>query len=91
MDGALHTPGFFTARLLIDISYFVTACLFILGLKRMSSPVTARSGIVWAGAGMLVATLVTFLYPGMTQLRAHHRRDRRRRRCSRGGAASASR
>ena len=31
-----------------------------MGLKRMSSPVTARSGIVWAGAGMLVATLVTF-------------------------------
>jgi NAD(P) transhydrogenase subunit beta len=36
-----------------------------MGLKRMSSPVTARSGIVWAGAGMLVATLFTFLYPGM--------------------------
>ena len=31
----------------------------------MSSPVTARSGILWAGAGMLVATLVTFLYPGI--------------------------
>ena len=29
-----------------------------MGLKRMSSPVTARSGILWAGAGMLVATLV---------------------------------
>jgi NAD(P) transhydrogenase subunit beta len=40
--------------------------LFILGLKRMSSPVTARSGIVWAGAGMVVATLVSFLYPGMS-------------------------
>jgi NAD(P) transhydrogenase subunit beta len=39
--------------------------LFIMGLKRMSSPVTARSGIVWAGAGMAVATLVTFIYPGM--------------------------
>ncbi len=37
--------------------------LFILGLKRMSSPVTARSGIVWAGAGMLVATLVTLPLP----------------------------
>jgi NAD(P) transhydrogenase subunit beta len=51
---------------LIQASYFVTAVLFILGLKRMSSPVTARSGILWAGAGMLVATLVTFLYPGLT-------------------------
>jgi NAD(P) transhydrogenase subunit beta len=31
----------------------------------MSSPVTARGGIIWAGAGMLVATLITFFYPGM--------------------------
>src|ERR1700740_1758685 len=52
--------------LIIQISYFVTAALFILGLKRMSSPVTARSGITWAGAGMLVATTVTFAYPGMS-------------------------
>ena len=39
-------------------SYFVAAVLFILGLKRMSSPVTARSGIVQAGVGMVVATLI---------------------------------
>ena len=52
--------------LLIQISYFVTAVLFILGLKRMSSPVTARSGILWAGAGMLVATVFTLAYPGIT-------------------------
>jgi NAD(P) transhydrogenase subunit beta len=50
---------------LIQASYFVAAALFILGLKRMSSPVTARGGIVWAGVGMLVATLITFLSPGM--------------------------
>jgi NAD(P) transhydrogenase subunit beta len=50
---------------LIEVSYFIAAVLFILGLKRMSSPVTARGGILWAGAGMLVATLITFLYPGM--------------------------
>ena len=56
----------FDRELLIQASYFVTAVLFILGLKRMSSPVTARSGILWAGAGMLVATVVTFAYPGMT-------------------------
>jgi len=49
----------------IEISYFLAAMLFILGLKRMSSPLTARGGILWAGAGMLVATVITFLYPGM--------------------------
>ena len=55
-----------SAATLIEASYFVTAFLFIMGLKRMSSPVTARSGILWAGAGMLVATLATFFYPGMS-------------------------
>ena len=52
-------------NLLIQLSYFAAAVLFILGLKRMSSPVTARGGIVWAGAGMVVATLITFFWPGM--------------------------
>ena len=56
----------FSAENLIQASYLVTAFLFIMGLKRMSSPVTARSGIVWAGAGMLVATIVTFFYPDLS-------------------------
>ncbi|HJS21839.1 MAG TPA: NAD(P)(+) transhydrogenase (Re/Si-specific) subunit beta [Steroidobacteraceae bacterium] len=51
------------AVLLVNASYLLTAFLFIMGLKRMSSPVTARSGVIWAGWGMLVATLVTFLAP----------------------------
>jgi NAD(P) transhydrogenase subunit beta len=55
----------FDTDLLIQATYLVTAALFILGLKRMSSPVTAKSGILWAGAGMLVATLITFLAPGI--------------------------
>jgi len=50
-------------EILIQASYFIAAALFILGLKQMSSPVTARRGIVWAGAGMVLATLVTFLTP----------------------------
>jgi NAD(P) transhydrogenase subunit beta len=49
----------------IQLSYFLAAVLFILGLKHMSSPVTARGGIMWAGAGMVVATLITFFWPGM--------------------------
>jgi len=49
-------------NLIIDASYFAAAFLFIYGLKRMSSPVTARSGIVVAGWGMAVATLASFLY-----------------------------
>ena len=47
---------------LIQASYFVAAVLLIMGIKRMSSPVTARSGIQWAGVGVLVAVIVTFLH-----------------------------
>ena len=54
------------SRLLIDVSYFIAAFLFIIGLKRMSSPKTARGGIVWAGWGMVLATVVTFLWPGLS-------------------------
>jgi H+-translocating NAD(P) transhydrogenase subunit beta len=59
-------PAWASADVGVQASYFVTAVLFIVGLKRMSSPVTARSGILWAGAGMAVATLITFAYPGMS-------------------------
>jgi H+-translocating NAD(P) transhydrogenase subunit beta len=55
-------------QILVKASYFVAALLFILGIKRMASPVTARSGIQWAGVGMVVATVATFLLPGLTNL-----------------------
>jgi NAD(P) transhydrogenase subunit beta len=51
--------------LLIQASYFAAAVLLIMGIKRMSSPVTARSGIQWAGIGVLVAVIVTFFHSGM--------------------------
>jgi len=51
---------------LIDPIYIVTVFFFIIGMHRMSHPLTARSGIVWAGAAMLIATLVTFLTPNLT-------------------------
>jgi len=53
---------------LVKACYFLAALLFILGLKRMSSPRTARDGIVWAGVGMLLAVLATFALPDL-----HHR------------------
>jgi len=51
------------AKGIIDAAYILVAFLFISGLKRMSSPLTARGGILWAGIGMAIATLVTFLAP----------------------------
>ena len=52
-------------QLVIEPVYLATVFFFIIGLYRMSNPLTARSGIVWAGAAMLLATVVTFLTPGL--------------------------
>src|SRR5271170_647507 len=52
-------PSASTIQTLTQLSYLVAAALFILGLKRMSSPLTAVSGVRWAGLGMVLATVVT--------------------------------
>ncbi|HWG70216.1 MAG TPA: NAD(P)(+) transhydrogenase (Re/Si-specific) subunit beta [Steroidobacteraceae bacterium] len=57
-----------TIQTLTQLSYLVAAALFILGLKRMSSPVTAVSGVRWAGAGMVLATAVTLAFMGTSSL-----------------------
>ncbi len=49
--------------LMIEAIYFVTAAVFIVGLKQMSSPVTAHRGIVWAGIAMVIASVATFGAP----------------------------
>jgi NAD(P) transhydrogenase subunit beta len=49
-------------QLTIGATDLAAAFLFMYGLKRMSSPVTAPSGIFVAGIGMLVAVLASFLY-----------------------------
>ena len=54
-----------TVLTLVKLSYFIAATLFLLGLQRMASPKTARSGIQWAGVGMLIATGATFFLPGL--------------------------
>jgi NAD(P) transhydrogenase subunit beta len=48
--------------LVIGVVDLVAAFLFLYGLKRMSSPVTAPSGIRVAGIGMIAAVLASFLY-----------------------------
>ena len=50
------------SQLVIGAVDLIAAFLFMYGLKRMSSPVTAGSGIYVAGVGMLVAVLASFLY-----------------------------
>jgi NAD(P) transhydrogenase subunit beta len=55
----------FASTQLIEITYLIATALFILSLKWMSSPATARRG-VWAGElGMLLAVAGTLLHRGI--------------------------
>ena len=58
----LHLP------LYVQGAWLVGAMMFIFGLKGMGSPTTARKGIVWAGVGMLVAIVGTFLVPNLNNI-----------------------
>ena len=54
-----------TSNWFVNMAYFIAAIVFIFGLKAMSSPVTARKGVVWAGYAMIAATLATFFIPDL--------------------------
>src|SRR6202047_3683352 len=57
--------SFLSTDLIIEITYLIATSLFILSLKWMSSPKTARHG-VWAGeVGMLLAVAGTLLNRGI--------------------------
>jgi len=47
-----------------DIAYVIAAILFILGIKKLSSPKTARNGNTIASIGMLIAIIATVVSPG---------------------------
>ncbi len=47
---------------ILEMSYILASALFILGLKKLSHPDTARSGNLWAAAGMGLAILFTILF-----------------------------
>ncbi len=49
----------------IDIAYLATAVTFMLALKLMNGPKTARRGNLLAAAGMLVALIATLFIPGV--------------------------
>ncbi|MGA8880298.1 MAG: NAD(P)(+) transhydrogenase (Re/Si-specific) subunit beta [Azonexus sp.] len=57
-----------TMPIYVQGAWFVGALLFIFGLKGMSSPASARRGVIIAGYGMLIAIAATFLIPGLQNL-----------------------
>ncbi|MEO8727611.1 MAG: NAD(P)(+) transhydrogenase (Re/Si-specific) subunit beta [Acidobacteriaceae bacterium] len=51
-----------SARLFTEATYLIASVLFILGLKLMSHPDTARRGMFYAEAGMLAAIIGTLIH-----------------------------
>src|SRR5438445_12809309 len=51
----------------IEIIYLISATLFILSLKWLSSPATARRGVFAGEIGMLLAVVGTLLHHGIVE------------------------
>ncbi len=62
MNDILHTFNgieFSAGEAYLEFSYLIAAVLFVIGLKMLSHPETARKGNFWAGAGMVLAMITT--------------------------------
>jgi len=56
---AADSPG--TIQILLQAGYMISSVLFILGLKNLSSPATARKGNAMAALAMLFGVVITLL------------------------------
>jgi H+-translocating NAD(P) transhydrogenase subunit alpha len=66
--GQTMSPELAGSQVIIEILYLIASALFILSLKWMSSPTTARRGI-WAGeSGMVLAIGGTLLRTGLSTI-----------------------
>lgn len=61
MDISLKDLGVTSGDVILEISYLIAAVLFIVGLKLMSHPESARKGNFWAAGGMGLAMVTTLL------------------------------
>lgn len=52
---------------ILEICYIIASVLFILGLKKLSHPDTARNGNLWAAFGMGLAIVATILFHKVKQ------------------------
>ena len=59
MNTTLQELGITSGDVILEISYLLAAILFIVGLKFMSHPETAKKGNLWAAVGMGLAMVTT--------------------------------
>ena len=61
MNTTLTDLGITTGDFILEFSYLLSAILFVIGLKMMSHPETARRGNIWSGLGMLMVIVTTII------------------------------
>lgn len=61
METTLKQLGVTSGDVILEISYLLAAILFVIGLKLMSHPESARKGNFWAAGGMGLAMITTLL------------------------------
>ncbi len=54
--------GYSSTKSILEITYIVASVLFVLGLKMLSHPLTARRGNIYAAIGMIAAIVATILW-----------------------------
>ena len=62
MDAALTNLGVTAGDVILELSYLLAAVFFVIGLKLLSHPQTARRGNMWAAGGMLLAMITTIIF-----------------------------
>jgi NAD(P) transhydrogenase subunit beta len=60
-----HAEPSASSTALVQVAYLVASFLFLLGLRGLTHPDTARRGTIMAAVGMLIAVVGTLLHQGM--------------------------
>ncbi|HER08534.1 MAG TPA: NAD(P)(+) transhydrogenase (Re/Si-specific) subunit beta [Bacteroides sp.] len=55
------TTAITNGDIILEFSYLLSAIFFVVGLKLLSNPETARRGNLWAASGMLLAMITTIV------------------------------
>lgn len=62
MNTTITELGVTYGDIILEYSYLIGAIFFVVGLKLLSHPETAKNGNLWAAAGMLLAMITTMVF-----------------------------
>lgn len=61
METTINNIQILNGDIILEFSYLLAAIFFVIGLKLLSHPDTARRGNLWAASGMLLAMITTMI------------------------------